>query len=36
MAFSVDDYERAVRADASKVLSTINDTAKNVVTCATI
>jgi nucleotide-binding universal stress UspA family protein len=37
MAFAVDDYEKAVEAGASKVLSTVNDAAKKAgVTCVTI
>jgi nucleotide-binding universal stress UspA family protein len=37
MAFSVDDYQNAVGADALKVLSTVNDAAqKAAVTCDTI
>jgi nucleotide-binding universal stress UspA family protein len=37
IAFPVDDYEKAVTADASKILSKISDTAKKAdVRCATI
>jgi nucleotide-binding universal stress UspA family protein len=37
IAFPVDDYEKAVAADASKILSAVNDAAKKaVVTCVTI
>jgi nucleotide-binding universal stress UspA family protein len=37
MDFPVDDYEKAAAADASKILSIVNDAAKKAgVTCATL